>query len=399
MRHSSLSDRTVTSAASSVTVAQGGPAVGRRQWLGSGTLAIAGLALDACAPNDRTLRPDTVITQPSRAGPAHLDLNENPFGPSPRAVAAVREGLADLARYTGAEAEALQRQIALAEGVSSEQIVLGEVLEAIAAHLALEGGAGGEFVHSSPGYAPFGDAARSAGGTTVAVPLDARLANDLPSLAAKVNDRTRALFLVNPHNPSGTVNEPDAMKAFVRTVSTRTLVLVDEAYLEFTQDYERRTCVDLVRAGSRVAVFRTFSKIYGLAALPFGYAIAPSSLADPLRSAGIGHPRSLNRLAVVAAAASLRDASYVPLVRAKVARERELWLAALGSLNLRHAESTGNFVFFETGRPHEAFAAAMLARGVDVGRAFPPLDRWARISLGLPDENARARDALRAVIG
>jgi len=375
------------------------PRLGRRHWLGSGALAIAGLALEACAPGERALLTPTGAGRPSEVGPVHLGLNENPFGPSLDAVAAVREGLTDLARYTGVEAEALQRQVALAEGVPSEQIVLGDVLEAIATQLALADGPGGEFVHSLPGYTPFSDAARSAGGIAVGVPLDVRLANDLSALASRVGDRTRALFLVNPHNPSGTVNEPDALKSFVRTISARTLVLVDEAYLEFTEDYERRTCADLVRAGSRVAVFRTFSKIYGLAALPFGYAIVPAGLAERLRTAGIGHPRSLNRLAVVAASASSRDAPYIQRMRAQVAKERALWFDALAALKVRYSESVGNFVFFETGRPHAEFAAAMLARGVDVGRAFPPLDRWTRISLGLPDDNAGARDALRAILG
>jgi histidinol-phosphate aminotransferase len=371
-------------------------AIGRRRWLGTGALALAGLALDGCAT--RLPRARGGGTSVADSGPVRLDLNENPFGPSPRAVDAIRRTLVDLARYTRSEADDLQRQVAAAEGVAFEQVVLGDVLEAIVVHLALDGGPGGEFVYSTPGYAPFADAARSAGGTPVGVPLDARLENDLPSLAANLRDRTRALFVVNPHNPSGTISDPVALKARLRAASTRALVLVDEAYLEFTEDCPYRTCVDLVRAGHNVAVLRTFSKIHGLAALPFGYAVVPSAWANRLRAAGVGNPRSLNRLAVTAASASLADTSFVAWVRAKVAEERARWVPTFQALNLRFADSHGNFVFFETGRPHRAFADAMLAGGVEIGRAFPPLDRWARISIGLPEENERARDVLRAAL-
>ena len=370
--------------------------IGRRRWLAASALALTGVTLEGCAerlPAARSARAD--LPPPGRI---RLDLNENPFGPSPRVVEAIRRSLVDLARYTRGEAEDLQRQIAAAEGVPFEQVVLGDVLEAIAIRLALAGGPGGEFVYSTPGYAAFADSAQTAGGIAVGVPLDARLENDLPSLAAKVGDRTRALFVVNPHNPSGTVSDSAALKAMLRAASTRALVLVDEAYLEFTEDFGRRTCVDLVRAGNNVAVFRTFSKIHGLAALPFGYAVVPPGLANRLRAGGVGSPRSLDRLAVTAASASLGDTSFIASVRTQVAEERALWFATFRTLNLRFADSRGNFVFFETGRPHREFADAILARGVDVGRAFPPLDRWARISIGLPEENALAREVVRAVL-
>lgn len=367
--------------------------LGRRDWLATSVLALSGLAFDSCAEYARPSTPEA-----PRALRASLSLNENPFGPSPLAIDGVRAGLAGLARYTGVEAEAFQRQIASVEGVPPDQVLLGDSLEALGVHLALQGGPGGEFVYSQPGYTGLVDAAQSAGGLPVPVPLDALLANDLPSLRAKVGDRTRALFLVNPHNPSGTLSDPVALGAFIREASKRTLVIVDEAYLEFTEDFDRRTCVGLVRAGDNVAVFRTFSKIYGLAALPIGYAVLPAKLADLLRGKGIGHPHALNRLSVVAAAASLRDTSYVRSVREKVMAERARWFAALRALNVRYTESYGNFVFFETGRPHDEFASAMSSAGVEIGRSFPPLDRWARISVGLPEENALAQDVVRRIL-
>lgn len=158
---------------------------------------------------------------------ARLSLNENPFGPSPAAIAAIRENLDGLARYTGDEAAALVEQISALERVPADQIVLGEILEPLGLQLALAGGPGGEFVYSVPGYTALVDAAQPAGGVVVAVALDAELRNDLAALRAAVNARTRALFLVNPHNPTGTVNEPAALRTFVREASRQTLVIVE----------------------------------------------------------------------------------------------------------------------------------------------------------------------------
>ncbi|MGD0676673.1 MAG: histidinol-phosphate transaminase [Polyangiaceae bacterium] len=376
-----------------------GPRIARRQWLEAGAIGFVATALAACAERQATAQLTVTPLTPSTSGLVHLDLNENPFGPSPRAIEAIRASLGQLARYTGTEAASLRKQIAAAEGVAADQVVLGDVLDAIAVHLALEGGPGGEFVYSSPGYSAFADAAQLAGGKSIAVPLDARLENDWRALGAAVGPRTRALFVVNPHNPSGTVSDPAVMKNALRSASSGVFVLVDEAYIEYTDDAGARSCADLVREGHNVAVFRTFSKIHGLAGLPFGYALVPSVLAARLSQAGIGNPHALDRLAVAAASESLRDAAFLRTVRQRIADERAQWFALLRALHVRFADSCANFVFFETGRPHAEFAEAMRAGGVEIARTFLPLDSWARITIGLPEENARAREAVRRILG
>jgi histidinol-phosphate aminotransferase len=153
------------------------------------------------------------------------------------------------------------------------------------------------------------------------------------------------VFLVNPHNPSGTVTENNALRSFVSDVARTALVIVDEAYLEFTDDFAQRSLVDRVRVGENVMVFRTFSKIYGLAALQLGYAIAPTPLASALLKQGLGAAHTLNRLGVLAASAALRDTDFLDASRRKIAHERLRWHAALDSLKLRHSDSLGNCVF------------------------------------------------------
>jgi histidinol-phosphate aminotransferase len=359
-------------------------------------LAVGGFAFVAGSGNAKAAGPDkNGKSLPRRV---RLSFNENPFGPSPSALAAMRDEFGKLCRYVDEPDDVLTRAVIAREGVSADQIVLGEILEALGFRMASDGPSGGEFIYSSPGYTALVDSVTPGGGIVVDVPLNQALQNDLPAIAAKTNARTRAIYLVNPHNPSGTVTDAATFLDFVREMSKRTTVIVDEAYLEFEPDFAQRTAAGLTRAGKNVVVFRTFGKMYGLAGLSVGYAIAPKAIAASMKRAGIGGPGMLDRLALTAAAVSLGDNAYVEGTRAKVIAEREKWNKLFGVLKLRYSDSRGNFVFFETSRPHEQIAAALSAKGIDIGRAFPPLENWVRISIGLPQENAMARSAITELL-
>jgi histidinol-phosphate aminotransferase len=379
----------------------------RREWL-IGAGGVAALSLGAA----RAAAAPTTTTQSATAQSAaksadvsglrvrvNVALNESPYGPSPHVAEALRSNVDRLERYVSGEASALTRQIAQVERVPEQHVVLGEILEPLGLHLGLSGGPGGEFLYSTPGYTTLVDASQPVGGVGVGVPLNDRLENDLAGYRSKVNARTRAAFLVNPHNPSGTMSESQGFKSFVSELARQTLVVVDEAYLEYSENFAARTLADRVRAGENVMVFRTFSKIHGLAGLPFGYALAPVALAEALRKRGVGNPRSLNRLAVLAAAASLSDPEHVAKVRSKVSLERARWREVLQELQLRYSDAHANFVFFESKKPQAEIAAALAADGIDIGRAYPPLSNWTRISIGLPAENRLVQNALRRVLG
>src|SRR6201981_3770 len=330
------------------------------------------------------------------ASSVRLSLNENPYGPSPDVVRSVQLELGRLNSYAD---ETLSRrfaeQVAAYEQVSVDQVVLGEILDLLGLYLARSGGSGSEFMYSTPGYLALIDAAVSAGGTGVPVPLNAQYQNDLTTLKSKLNARTRAIYLINPHNPTGTINDDQEFKSFLRESGQQSVVIVDEAYLEYTSDFAARSAVSLVREGANVVVFRTFDKIHGLAGMPIGYVLAPRSLADALRKEGAGDAKGLGRLNLVAASAALADTAQVVSTRQTVAKERSLWFSVLRELNLPHTDSRAAVVFFDAGRPQPALAAAMRERGVDIGRAHPPYTNWARITIGLPSENLRAQTALR----
>jgi histidinol-phosphate aminotransferase len=354
--------------------------------LGTGILAPQLVFADVCKPIS------------SKADPlVRLSLNENPYGPSPNVVRAVQLELGRLCRYADESlTRRLAEQIAAHEHMPMEQVVLGEILDLLGSFLGSSGGAGGEFLYSNPGYLALIDAAARVGGIGVSVPLNAQYQNDLVALKSKLNAKTRAIYLINPHNPTGTISDDEAFKSFLRESSQSAVVVVDEAYLEYTSDFSTRSAASLVREGANVVVFRTFDKIHGLAGMPIGYVLVPRSLVDALRKQGAGEAEGLGRLNLVAASVALADTAHVEHTRGAVANERQLWLSVLRELKLPHTDTHTNFVFFDAGRPQPVLAAALRERGIDIGRAHPPYTNWARITIGLPEENLRAQDALRA---
>jgi histidinol-phosphate aminotransferase len=366
------------------------------QWSRRAVLKSSGLAVGASLIS----KAPAAQNPPSADGkPIHLNLNENAFGASPRVPQAIQDELSRISRYADAgSAEALAEQIAAYERVPVDQIVLGEILGALGLYLGSNGGPGGEFVYSTPGYLALIDAASRVGGVGVPVPLNAKYKNDLPALAGRITSKTRAIYLINPHNPTGTVNDDPSFKHFLRDVSQKAPVIVDEAYLEYTADFETRSAVSLVREGADVLVFRTFDKIYGLAGLPIGYSIVPRALGSALRKQGLGDAESLGRLNIAAASAALADQTHVRQVRSGIAAERQKWTAVLDDLKLTHTDSQANFIFFNANRPQEGLASALRDREILIGRSFPPYVNWVRITIGRPEENSYTQQSLRAIV-
>lgn len=327
-----------------------------------------------------------------------LSLNENPFGPSPLVAEGIKSEFVNLARYSGDNGEALIEAIAKHEGVDKSQIVTGEILELLGVYLGLKGGPGSEFIYTVPGYPALVNAAAQVGGKVISVPLNEKLENDLPAISSQVNSKTQAVFLVNPHNPSGTVTDSKTFHNFLHQVSKQALVIVDEAYLEFSDDFQGRTAVSNIKNGDNVLVFRTFAKAYGLAGLSFGYAVAPKEIAAYLTKQGLGNPHDLNRLSVAAAAASLKDTGYIAKINKAITVEREKWITFLDENKLKHTTSQANFIYFDIKKPYAQVAAVLKENDIIIGRSFAPYDTWIRISIGLPKENLSVREVIKSLI-
>jgi histidinol-phosphate aminotransferase len=235
-------------------------------------------------------------------------------------------------------------------------------------------------VAATPAFGLLQDYARLIGAPVTELPLDAAFRHDLPPLARAVGPDTGLLYLCNPNNPTGTLIRGAELRAFVREQSRRTVVLVDEAYLDLWDDAAEHTTVPNVVAGESVIVTRTFSKLHGLAGLRIGYALAPPALIQRLQQYQMTFPSAAG---LAAATASYQDREFQALSRSRLRECLAITTGALRQLQRPFVdEGRGNFVFFDTGAPVATFIAAMRTAGYLVGRRFPPYDTWARVSMG-----------------
>jgi histidinol-phosphate aminotransferase len=318
------------------------------------------------------------------SGPIILCWNENPYGPSPAARAAARGAIGLSCRYPDDELEPLVQTLAAREAVSTEQIVTGtgsgELLRALGMLYARDGG---EIVAAQPTYAELTGYAEGCGASLSFVPVDRELRHDLAAMHAAVSARTRAVYLCNPNNPTGTALAAADIRAFVAALPPGVTTIVDEAYLDFVTGPGIASVADLTRGERRVVVLRTFSKIHGMAGIRFGYAIASPAVAKDLAAARMTTP---NVFAVRAARASLADRAFLADCRRRILASRVRITSSLARLKLRYAEPQGNFVFFDTGMPLKRFTELMRARNILVGRRFAPYDNWCRITIGTETE-------------
>lgn len=339
------------------------------------------------------------LTRLQPQGMTKLSSNENPLGPSPRAVAAIQQAAAGVHRYPDAGALALRQALALRHGLTPEMV------------LCTNGSDEAVFLTCLAFLAP-GDAAVMAHGSfisyylrtlemagqAVRVPLR-NDAHDLDAMADAITDRTRLLLVCNPNNPTGTTNSAAEMARLLERVPDDVLVVVDEAYVEFVDRPDYPDTLAELRAGRpNLLVLRTFAKIYGLAGLRLGYAFGHPQLIAYLDRA---RPTfNVNALAQAAGLAALDDQQHLERSRAYAAACRALFERELRALGLSPVPSQTNFVAVPVPRDDADVAAALMDRGFTV----TPLGAWGlpghiRISFGADDENARFFAALRAVLG
>lgn len=328
-------------------------------------------------------------------GSVKLASNENPLGPSPKALAALGGELADVYRYPDGACFVLRARLAERLGVAQDQLVFGcgadEVLELLVKTFLAPGD---EVVMPWPSFAMYPIVVRGMGGVPVRVPLDANLVHDLTAMADAVSDRTKIVFVCNPNNPTGTSFGAAQMADFVARLPDDVVLAIDEAYFEFVRRADFPDSIALLAERPATLVLRTFSKIYGLAGLRVGYGIGSAELIGFLERAR--HPFNVNRLAEAAAVAALDDDEHAERTRALNAAGIDFLTRELEALGCRVWPSDANFVLVETGEP--GTADALLREGVIVrpmgGFGLPD---HIRISIGRPEENEKLVKALQRI--
>jgi histidinol-phosphate aminotransferase len=309
----------------------------------------------------------------------------------------VARSIAEGCRYpSDAEILDLEQAIARHEGTDAAHIVTGSGSGELLCALALLcERAGGGLVAAAPTYLELTDYAQGIGVATRFVPVDADLRHDLPAMQAALSATTRAVYLCNPNNPTGTALPASELRAFIASLPLQVLAIVDEAYMDFATAPDVRSVADLVDGEHPVVVLRTFSKLHGMAGLRMGYAVTRPALVQRLKQARM---TTSNILGVRAARASLDDRKFLAATREKILASRTRITAELERLKLRYAPPQGNFVFFDTGMPLATFSQRMKQRDVLVGRLFPPYDSWCRITIGTEPQVAAFLAALRASV-
>ncbi len=323
-----------------------------------------------------------------------LASNENPLGASPRAIAAGKAALDQVALYPDGGCYELKRALSEVHGLDPEQFIVGngsnEVLE-IVAHAFL--GAGDEAVMGKGAFIVYKLVTLLLGATPVEVPMvDFR--HDLPAMAAAVTERAKVVFLPSPDNPSGTAKTAAEIRSFVESLPDHLLFVLDEAYAEYLEDGPDLR--DLLLAGRKVFCTRTFSKIYGLAGLRIGYGYGDAELVGLLNRAR--EPFNANAVAQAAAIAALQDQDFVQQCRlANLAGRRQLE-QGFASLDLEYIPSSANFVSAKVGDGVACFQA-LQKQGVIVRPLAPyGMPAWVRVSIGLPEENERVLASLNSYL-
>ncbi|HEX9455065.1 MAG TPA: histidinol-phosphate transaminase [Candidatus Binatia bacterium] len=325
-----------------------------------------------------------------------LASNENPLGPSPKAVAALRAKLDQLHLYPDGDCFYLKNGLAKKHGVAPEQLIFGngsnEIIE-LAVRTFLR--PGDEAVMAQQAFVVYQLIVQAVGGKSVQVPLR-DYTHDLSAIAAAITPQTRIVFLANPNNPTGTIFRQDEWKKFLAAVSKEVLLIVDEAYFEYVQDSSYPNSLDYHAEGRAILTLRTFSKLYGLAGLRVGYGVANEQLIALMQR--VRQPFNVNAPAQWAALAALDDQDHVDRSLAVNREGMDFLGAEFKKLGLEFVPSHGNFVLVRVGKGAEVFTQ-LLRRGVIVrpmaGYKFP---EHVRVTVGTMAENQKFIAALREVI-
>jgi histidinol-phosphate aminotransferase len=359
----------------------------RRGFLRSlGGCAAAGLA--GQYPLEAVSR--AAIFEPSRFnkddGLIHLDSNENPYAPSTKVADAIRSSIGNANRYPRMEYKSLLERIAGFHSVKPERVLLGcgstEILR-VAAFAFL--GNGKQLIQATPTFEAIEHYARAAGSEVISVRLTPAFAHDLDGMLAGATASTTLVYICNPNNPTATLTPRKELEAFIGKLPASSFVVIDEAYHEYAgQSGMYASFIDHPLDDERVIVTRTFSQVYGLAGLRLGYAVASPKLVQQMQK--FATEDNINEVVTQAAAVALDDTEGVDnFVQRNTNDRQEFFNEAMGRA-LKPIDSHANFVMMNSFHPAVEVIQHFRDSNILIGRPFPAMDTYIRISLGLPEE-------------
>jgi histidinol-phosphate aminotransferase len=326
-----------------------------------------------------------------------LNSNENPYGPCPAALAAIQGSEPVACRYPDGAHKRMTEAIARLHGVSPENVALGcgstQILDLCDfAFLAPDR----KLVVAEPTFEAVLSYSRNLHARAVKVPLTADFRHDLGKMAAACDATTGMVYVCNPNNPTGTIVYKNELESFLPRVPKSTVALVDEAYFHFVEDPRYASVAGWIGRYPNLLVTRTFSKVYGMAGMRLGYAVGQKDLIAPLR--GRISFASANSAVLAAGLASLKDPDVVPRNRRLLNDTRRRLVREMEKDGRRVIPSEANFVMIYLGRDVGPVVEEFRKRGILVGRKFPSMEKWLRISIGKPAEMDAFVAALREIV-
>ena len=352
-----------------------------------GAGATAGVGLPSLARALSGHVSDPVARGPRAGGSVRLHLNENAYGPSAKAIAAIRDGAASVAsRYPDTQEESLRSKLAGLHRVMPEQVIVGcgssEILRMAAIAFS---GSGKKVILAHPTFELMAECARRAGAQIISVPLRSDYSHDLDNALSHADATTGLVYICNPNNPTGSLTRRQDLEAFLRELPSTAYVLIDEAYHHYVGGSPAyASFIDRPVDDPRIVVARTFSTIYGLAGVRIGYAIAAPETARLLAAERLRD--DVSSVATAAAGAALDDLEHVRASARRNQDDRQEFCNQANARMLRTIDSHTNFVMLNVSRPAAEAVAHFKRNGVLVAGPFPVFDKYIRVSLGTPGE-------------
>ncbi len=346
----------------------------------------AGAAVAVVRPHLSFAKPTQSVATSSTAGGniVRLSANENPYGPSPKAFQAMTDSFSLACRYPDEHNNVLIEKLAKLNGVNHDQMLLGdgssEILKLCAE--TFTGKTRGTLAAADPTFEPILQQAGLNGAEVVKVPVTASFAHDLPKMLAAA--KRGLIYVCNPNNPTASITPKNELADFIGKAPRETMILVDEAYFHYADSPDYESVIPLVKDHPNLIVSRTFSKIYGMAGLRCGYCVAQKETLDQLRAHQMWD--SVNIMALAAASASLDDPDQVPNGQRLISEAKAFTIGELDNLGYKTIPSQANFIMFDCKRPVVPLIQALKQRNVQVGRLFPALPNYMRLTIGKKSE-------------
>ena len=351
----------------------GAPSLNRRRAFQGLVMGMAGLALSPLTMGQVEIPP----------GQIRLMFNENPYGPSPKALAEVAKILPKTAYYPGAIEDDLMGLFMARHQLDREQVFLASGSNEGLQAAMMAFGKHGKVISPALTYSDHLHYAEKLGVAVHRVPLRGDMAIDLEAMARAVDDSVSLVYLCNPNNPTGMAIDGDELRSFCREVGPKVPILIDEAYNELTDKPDYTSMVDLVRGGANILITRTFSKIFGMAGLRVGYGMGDPDIVSVVNDNVMAWR---NGVGLYAAYYSYLDEDFIAFSRDKILQGREMVNATFRRHGIEPLPSQTNFVYADIQRDADVFKAKMAARNIKIRGIYEGYDTYSRVSMGRIEE-------------